>query len=188
MPEIMDKQILKALSTDTRQEIIKLLAKRPYTASELSSILKKHVTTITEHLNVLENSGLINKKESSNKWVYYQLSNKGEKIFKPTYYSWVVVLSISLLCLLVGFQQVLLSPGYSAMAATGIEERADKMPLETSFNATSITTTIDYEPLAKEDAKFAIGIVLISASLIGFSYLIIKKLKENSAYSKTIPA
>ena len=59
MAEILDKKMLKALSTETRQEIIKMLLKRPYTASELSKMLNRHVTTITEHLNILEKSGLI---------------------------------------------------------------------------------------------------------------------------------
>ncbi|MFC2142889.1 winged helix-turn-helix domain-containing protein [Candidatus Aenigmatarchaeota archaeon] len=96
MAETLDRDSLKALSTDTRQDIVKLLSKRPYTASELSKLLKKHVTTITEHLEILEKSGLIKRKDSKNKWIYYELSNKGEKIFKPTYYTWVITLSLAL--------------------------------------------------------------------------------------------
>ncbi|MFH0948946.1 MAG: winged helix-turn-helix domain-containing protein [Candidatus Aenigmatarchaeota archaeon] len=94
MVETLDKETLKALSTDTRQEIIKLLSKRPYTASEISKHMAKHVTTIAEHLEVLEKSGLIKRKESENKWVYYELTGKGEKIFKPTYYTWIITISV----------------------------------------------------------------------------------------------
>ena len=65
MSEVLDSKTLKALSSETRQEIIKYLSKRPYTASELSKITKKHVTTITEHLDTLEKSGLVQKKEDA---------------------------------------------------------------------------------------------------------------------------
>lgn len=96
MAETLDRDTLKALSTDTRQDIVKMLSKRPYTASEISKILKKHVTTVTEHLAVLEKSGLIKRKDSQNKWVYYALTDRGGKLFKPTYYSWVITLSVAL--------------------------------------------------------------------------------------------
>src|SRR3989338_10722328 len=93
--EMLDKKLIKALNVDTRREIIKMLSRRPYTASELAKITNKHVTTITQHLSTLEQSGLIHKKESAHKWKYYELSDKGEKLFKTRYYSWVVVLSLS---------------------------------------------------------------------------------------------
>lgn len=106
MPETLDKESLKALSTETRQDIVKLLSQRPYTASELSKNLNKHVTTVTEHLNVLEKSGLIARKESGNKWVYYTLSEKGGKLFKPAYYSWIITLSISAIFIVFGLSQI----------------------------------------------------------------------------------
>ena len=37
MAEILDRKIIKALSVDTRREIVKMLSRRPYTASELAS-------------------------------------------------------------------------------------------------------------------------------------------------------
>ncbi|MCX6818799.1 MAG: winged helix-turn-helix domain-containing protein [Candidatus Aenigmarchaeota archaeon] len=169
MPEIMDKTILKALSTDTRQEIIKLLARRPHTASELSSLLNKHITTIIEHLSVLTNSGLIKKKESTNKWVYYTLTSKGERIFKPTHYSWVIVLSVSLLCLLIGFQQF--SPMFSAQAET-VSIGKSASSTEPLLGETRNTTP------AAENTKLIIGTVLIAVAVIGFSYLVIKKTKK----------
>ena len=61
MSEVIDKKILKALSVDARQDIIKKLSKRPYTASELSKLMNKHVTTVTEHLKNLEEAGLVKK-------------------------------------------------------------------------------------------------------------------------------
>src|SRR3989338_10327554 len=109
MPEL-DKGTLKAISTETRQEILKMLSRRPYTASEIAKILGKHVTTISEHLSVLEKSGLAAKKDTKNKWLYYILTPKGEGIFKPQYYSWVIVLSVSILGLFTGINRFTFIP------------------------------------------------------------------------------
>ena len=92
MPEQLTKEELKALGAEVRQKIVKLLSKRPYTASELSKILGKHVTTIAEHLGNLERSGLIRKKDDGHKWKYYVLTSKGEKLLKPQFYSWTIML------------------------------------------------------------------------------------------------
>jgi DNA-binding transcriptional ArsR family regulator len=105
MAEVIDMATLKALSTETRQEILKLLKNRPYTASELSKLLNKHVTTIAEHLETLESSGIIKKKDSTNKWVYYTLSDKGEKLFKP-YYSWILLFSLGIIVFAVGIAEL----------------------------------------------------------------------------------
>ncbi len=102
MTEILDKQSLKALGGETRQDIIKLLTQRPHTASELSKKLNKHVTTITEHLSMLEHSGIVSKKDDGHKWLYYSLTLKGEKLTKPKYYAWTIVLALSGIAILGG--------------------------------------------------------------------------------------
>jgi len=164
MSEVIDKKVLKALNADTRQEIIKLLAKRPYTASELSKLLDKHVTTVSEHLTTLERSGLISKRDTTNKWVYYALSNKGEKIFS-TSFSWVIIFSLSVISLFIGFQQLTTTP----LIAESFADRA-AVP-------ESATHAID--------TGLIIGIVFISLALAGFAYLLIRRLRR---HSKTIPA
>ena len=126
MTEILDKESLKALSTDTRQEIVKMLSNRPYTASEIAKLTNKHVTTITEHLSVLEKSGLIRRKDSTNKWVYYELSDKGGRLFKPKIYSWIVMIAVSALIFVFGFSQVFFtSYGASSMLKAAYAENAD---------------------------------------------------------------
>ena len=107
MSEIMDRKTIKALSTDTRLEITKLLSKRPYTASELSRILNKHVTTVKEHLDLLEKSNLIKREKTDNKWIYYTLSDKGSKIFKPMHYTWTIVI-VFFLFIIIFIQQIML--------------------------------------------------------------------------------
>ena len=161
MAEVLDRDSLKALSAGTRQNIIKLLEKRPYTASELSKKLNKHVTTVSEHLTRLEKSGLISKKGSTNKWIYYELTGKGEKLFKPAYYSWVIILSLSVIALVFGLQQ-----NFVGDAATeALQAPAEEYRVQTDKNwSEALDTNLT-------------SIVLIIIALIGFAYLIIKMLR-----------
>jgi len=74
---------IKALSVESRVNILKQLGNRKYTLSELSEKLKMAKPTIKEHLRILEESGLIKKLPSDNKWIYYDLTESGKKIIKP---------------------------------------------------------------------------------------------------------
>ncbi len=93
----ISKDMLRTLSADTRANILKLLEERPMTASELSRATNKHVTTISEHINLMINSNLVERVERpGRKWVYYKLTKNASKIIHPTsYYKWTIVLSLS---------------------------------------------------------------------------------------------
>lgn len=177
MPEVLDKDTIKALSTETRQEIMKMLAKRPHTASEISKITKKHVTTVTEHLDVLEKNGLVRKRESTNKWVYYELTDKGEHLFKPGFYTFVVVLSVSLVLMFVGvlrifnfqsFSRVTQSAGQqiSAPMAEKAQDIGQQIANNT-YQAASVITAADY-----------VGWGLIVLGIAGVLYLIYRKYRK----------
>lgn len=91
----VSKSLLKTLTVDTRTNILKALDNRPMTASELSRKLDKHVTTISEHLQKLKNSNLVERVERpGRKWVYYKLTRPGRSIINPESYRWVFVLSV----------------------------------------------------------------------------------------------
>ncbi|MBI3190181.1 winged helix-turn-helix transcriptional regulator [archaeon] len=159
MAETLDKTALKALSADTRQSIIKMLLKRPYTASEISKILNKHVTTVAEHLNILESAGLIKKKDSTNKWIYYTLTEKGEKLFKPSYYSWIVVLSLSVVFVFTGFLRFF-SSGASYYTASTVQSEA--LVAKAADTAAQVPTPSPIDIIA---------ILLIVLGILGFAYL-----------------
>ena len=72
---------MKLLFSKTKIEILKKLNERNYTVSELSKILGKSKSTISEHLNTLYKMGLVDK-ESHSKWVYYKITNKGKKVLE----------------------------------------------------------------------------------------------------------
>jgi len=80
---LIDRNTLKAISSDTRFNILKLLNKKRYTLSELSEKLNLKKSTVTEHLKHLIDVGLIIKKEDKRKWKYYYLSEKGKNLLQP---------------------------------------------------------------------------------------------------------
>jgi len=162
MSEVLDRKTIKALGADARQDIMKLLTKRPHTASEIAKATGKHVTTITEHLTVLEQSDLVRKKDNTNKWVYYTLTDKGEHLFKPQFYSWVVVFSLSVVFIFVGMLRLF---NTNKLAVAMAEKSSDTL-LGASVTAPMVAP-IDYT-----------GYLLIVLGLIGIAYLVYRKYKK----------
>lgn len=79
-PLILDRQDFKVLSSDTRVSILKLLADRRHTSSELASKLGLSAPTIAEHVDLLHQAKLIEMQDDGHKWKYYALSKKGKKL------------------------------------------------------------------------------------------------------------
>ena len=80
---ILDPETIKVLAVDTRLDILKQLAQRRKTATEISKNLEKHVTTIRTHLELLEKAGLIIRIDDNHKWIYFQLTKKGSMLVEP---------------------------------------------------------------------------------------------------------
>ena len=55
----MKKNVWEALSDSTRREILKLLKLRPHTAGELADQFSLSPATVSHHISVLKESGLI---------------------------------------------------------------------------------------------------------------------------------
>jgi len=76
---------LKVLSSDTRLNILNELKERPTTASFLSKSLNKHVTTVSEHLEKLQDAGLVERQEKpGRKFVFYSLTQRGRRTVGAT--------------------------------------------------------------------------------------------------------
>ena len=159
--DVMDRQSLKAVSSETRQEILKLLAKRPYTASELSKITGKHVTTMAEHMATLEKSELIYRKESGNKWKYYALTAKGESVVKPER-MWAIAFSSLVGIIAGGFLLSSVYPRYAANAPTVSSSITEKAGEAATLNS-------------GYDVTGTAGIVLITLGAVGLLYFVWKK-------------
>jgi len=88
---------IKALSSDTRVMMMKSLGERRKMPSELSRELSMAPSTMVEHLQVLEKSGLIKRIETGHKWKYYELTDKGRSLVRPRFpVQFVVMLSLGL--------------------------------------------------------------------------------------------
>jgi len=110
----LSRSLLKTMVVDTRADILKLLEDRQMTASEISRALNKHVTTVSEHLEVLKESGLVERLERpGHKWIYYKLTKDANRILHPTSYNkWAIILSISLILVFGGYANAMNSnPG-----------------------------------------------------------------------------
>ncbi len=94
----VSKNLMKTLTVDTRANILKSLEKRPMTASELSRKLGKHVTTVSEHLDILRNTDLVERVERpGRKWIYYKLTKPAQKILHPASYRWSFIFLVTFL-------------------------------------------------------------------------------------------
>lgn len=80
-PLTLSRNELKAISSDKRMDILKLLKERNHTLSELSERLDIKMPSTKEHLQKLSGAGLIGVADSGHKWKYYALTKKGRMLF-----------------------------------------------------------------------------------------------------------
>ena len=67
----MKKNVWEALSDSTRREILKLLKLRPHTAGELADQFSLSPATVSHHISVLKESGLIMGERRAQTIVYH---------------------------------------------------------------------------------------------------------------------
>jgi DNA-binding transcriptional ArsR family regulator len=94
---VLDEKSFKALSADSRVNILKNLGDRRRTLSELSQKLELGNSTVKEHCDILVNAELIKQIDEGRKWKYYELTQKGKQIIQPSLFEEVKVLIV--LCL-----------------------------------------------------------------------------------------
>jgi ArsR family transcriptional regulator len=71
---------LKALSDTNRIRILKMLENRELCVCEISSVLQLANSTVSQHLSILKEAGLITD-EKEGKWVNYRLISSPESIY-----------------------------------------------------------------------------------------------------------
>ncbi len=143
----------KALSSDSRTTILKLLNERNYTLTELASKLDMSSPTVKQHLNILLESDLIELIDEGRKWKYYSLTRKGKKISSPESSSFLIILSFAVIGLvglmLFLFGSTLFSPslnynlnqGLSAPSDFKSNEREPFFGTTPALNETMITSS-----------------------------------------------
>jgi DNA-binding MarR family transcriptional regulator len=101
---VLDKKTFKALAMESRIKIMKALKERRKTQSELSKELCLAPSTVSEHLEKMLEAGLISRKKDHHKWIYYELTEKGNRILSTTKAStFVFAISLTILVLAIGF-------------------------------------------------------------------------------------
>ncbi|MEF3280601.1 MAG: metalloregulator ArsR/SmtB family transcription factor [Elusimicrobiota bacterium] len=70
---VKEANILKALSHPTRLLIIDMIQNKEFCVCELQQKIGDDISTVSKHLSVLKNAGLVNTKRKG-KWIYYTLT------------------------------------------------------------------------------------------------------------------
>jgi len=107
MPKVtLDMKSFKALSSDTRLNILKSLDGKKMNLKDLSSATNLNKATLHEHLTKLTEAGLVKRKErQGHKWVYYKLTFKGEGLLHPENTRIVVLFTVTFIALAAGIVQ-----------------------------------------------------------------------------------
>ena len=110
MPKVnLDINSFKALASDTRLNILKTLDGKKLSLNDIARSTNLHKVTLHEHLSRLNEAGFIKKIErEGHKFVYYQLSWKGQSLLHPENTRIVIMFSITLFSLFFGFGSLLL--------------------------------------------------------------------------------
>lgn len=105
----LDINAFKALASETRLNILKVLDGKTLGLNEISNATNLNKATLHEHLNKLNEAGLVKRKErEGHKWVYYELTWKGSCLIHPDNTKIVILFSATILAFFAGIVQVAL--------------------------------------------------------------------------------
>ena len=181
---ILDRDVLKVLSADTRMDIIKELATGSKTPSDLSKKLGKSGATIVEHLDALIKSGLVKEIEQpGKKWIYYTLTERGQGIVSSKSRRLLIILGISMLSIAGGFFSLGRYLGtYRLSQITKASDLTQRIAEESQALAVpAVAQTIDkINPVQINYLYISIAFILIG--FLGVLFYIIKKHKRGILY------
>jgi len=130
---ILDNQSFRALSAESRVEILKSLNERRMTLSELSKRLELESSTIKEHCMILAKADLIKQIDEGRKWKYYELTGKGKSLLEPNFMEEAKVLIVLCFGLVVFGAIIYAALGLSALA--GAPASASSAPILDTYSA-----------------------------------------------------
>ncbi|MFH1101274.1 MAG: winged helix-turn-helix domain-containing protein [Methanobacteriota archaeon] len=134
----LELEDIKALASDSRLEILKALDGKKLNLQDVTRITKLNKATLHVHLSKLLEAGFIKKKErEGHKWVYYQLTWKGECLLHPENTRIVVLFSITFISLFAGIIQLI---NYAKGAIVGV---AQTLPNEETTQIFAIPRTVN---------------------------------------------
>ncbi|MEM4331891.1 MAG: winged helix-turn-helix domain-containing protein [Candidatus Micrarchaeia archaeon] len=159
----IDRPVRKALSSENRVRILKLIASRRRTQSELARALSLSSPTVLEHLLILLNAGLIEKIDEGRKWKYYQLTEKGRALMgvehNPVPIRSIVLFAISIMLLVPSIYMLGFYVPHEALDVYGLESEPqahnpDVQPQMKLFAMPTSNTTQDISPPEANDPGY----------------------------------
>ncbi|GEM_PF-1555859 len=165
----LDRKTFEALAAESRISILKSLANRRKTQSELANELGLSIPTVAEHLRKMESAGLVRRIDENRKWIYYELTNKGRSIIKPkTSMRFVFVLSVSIILILAGIFYSPLFMRHVPYSAAGEEWEKPVKASVSEETPVGFTTNEQQANLQKESEqdRGIISAILISSGII----------------------
>jgi len=72
------ERVLQAVSDRNRLRILKMLEVRPLCVCEITSVLNLATSTVSKHLSMLRDAGLVTDSKDG-KWIYYELNKRCEE-------------------------------------------------------------------------------------------------------------
>lgn len=76
-------RVMKALSDPNRVRILKLLEKKPLCVCEIQEVLGIAQPTVSSHMKILEDAGLVDK-ERQGTWMIYRQADGQESVYAVT--------------------------------------------------------------------------------------------------------
>lgn len=175
---IVDRDVLKVISTDTRMNILKELGEGARTPSFLGKKFRKSNATIVEHLRTMERHGLVKKVEQpGKKFVFYTLTGKGQGIISSKSRKLVIILSVSLLLMFGGvFSLANYFYGLYTLQTAQIGGAAEKT-LGRPIDAIPEFSDVVRRPEPEFPLSLYLGVALVASAMLGIILYIHNKSK-----------
>jgi len=178
----LDVNSFKALASETRLDILRSLDGKKMTLQDISKITNLNKATLHEHLNKLNEAGLVKRKErEGHKWVYYKLSWKGSSLLHPDNTKIVVMFSATFITLISGIYGLINHFLQKAIVTRDNMIFSQEAPLKGGINETSDEWFTIPGPHIVENPIFlylAIGCISIFVILLVISIWKYQKNKE----------
>ena len=98
----LDQASFRALASETRIAILRCLAERQMTLTEMAERLQISKPGVMKHLELLQEAGLVSRDPPERKWIYYRLTTKGERILDPSRTRIMLALGFSIFATILG--------------------------------------------------------------------------------------
>ena len=175
----LDREVFKALASDTRLDILKALDVRQKTVTELAKELELNKATVFEHLEKLAAVGLIQKLEDDRKWVYWQLTWTGRRLLHPEAITLALVLSTAAGSLLTALAAAWLWWKSNIAPAAGNAEDAGAPAI--AMRSTEVPVApppVEHDPLL---LAATVGFAVVFVALLLFAARVWRQAKAASA-------